>query len=128
MSQEANSKSDCETGEMDINNYDVILERMPEMEEWHGVRFDHLSAVYDRGDKTLRIFCEVHPTKGVKLKYNIDFIIVMYDKKERIVGRNHSYLAKSEFYNFEVVELGLYDLTPKKLEQVGKIKVFPAKW
>lgn len=98
------------------------------MEEWHGVRFDHLSAGYNRSDEMLKIFCEVYPAKGMQLKYDIDFIIVVYDKEENIVARNHSYLVKDDFYNFEVVELTLCELSYKKMEQIGRIKVFPSKW
>ncbi len=117
-----------EAEKKDASDCDGLLERMPEMEAWHGVRFEHLTALYDRAERKITIYGEMRPISGCKLKHNTDVIVVVYDKTGRIVERNHLYVSKDKFYSFQVIELGLYDLTPKKRANIDKILVYPAEW
>ena len=116
------------TGKKEASVYDELLERMPGMEAWHGIRLDRLSAIYDREERELRIYCEVHPASGNKLKHDVDLIMVMYDKNDRIVDRSHTYLTKEKFFGFAVEELSFYNLSPRKLKNIGRIRVYPAAW
>lgn len=110
----------------EASDYDALLERMPGLEEWHGIRFDRISAKYDRKERALTSYCEVHPVTGKKLKHKIDHIAVVYDQNDRIVGRNHVILRKEVFDGFDAMELGLYGSSSAKLAKIGKIRVYPA--
>lgn len=112
----------------DASNYDALLERALELEEWHGIQLDHLSAIYSRSEHKLTIYCEMRPLKGAKLKHNISISVVVYDANDRIINREHILVRKEEFYGFEVEQITLFDLTPKKIAAFKKIKVYPATW
>ncbi|MEG2366291.1 MAG: hypothetical protein RSB29_06030 [Alistipes sp.] len=118
--------SENQTNKSEVReDYDSLIERMPEMEQEMGVRLESLSAVYNPERKALSIFCEVYPTKGQCLKNNISILAVIYDLKQRIIGKESYYLLESEFKRFNVCELSFFDLTPRKMAQISRIKVFP---
>lgn len=112
----------------DPGDYDALLERAPELEAWHGIVLDHLTAQYDRSDRQLNVFCEIRPAEGPKLKHGIELLAVLYDHNGRIIERDRSLLGKDKFFGFEIVQLTFCNLTPKKMMTLQKIKVFPAKW
>lgn len=112
----------------EASDYDALLERMPELEECRGIRVDRILPKYDRKERLLTIYCEVHPVTGKKLKHNIDLIPVVSDQNDRIVDRNHVILRKEDFYGFDVMELGLYGLSPAMWMKSGKARVYPAAW
>lgn len=41
---------------------------------------------------------------------------------------NYVIVQKDRFYGFEVEEIEFSGLTPRKLANIRKIKVYPAKW
>ncbi|MEG2614476.1 MAG: hypothetical protein RR996_05470, partial [Alistipes sp.] len=73
----------------------------------------------------LSIFCEVYPTKGQCLQNNISILAVIYDLKQRIIGKESDDLWEGELNKFNVCELSFFDLTPRKMAQISRIKVFP---
>lgn len=116
------------TEKKDPGNLDALLERAPELESWHGIVLDHPTAQYDRRERELTVFCELRPAEGPKLKHNIELFAVVYDENDRIIARESCLMNKEKFYGFEVQNLTFYDLTPKKMAAVRKIKLYPAKW
>lgn len=112
----------------DASNCDALLERAPELETEHGIVFDHLSAQYNRPERELTVFCEMRPVSGPKLKYDLKLFAVLYDANDRIVARRYSVVQKDRFYGFEVGEIEFSGLTPRKMANIQKIKVYPTKW
>lgn len=115
-------------GKTDANNYDALLERAPELEEWLGIVLDHLTAQYNRPERALTVFCEMRPVSGPKLKYDMKLFAVVYDADDRIVDREYVLVEKDRFYGFEVEKIEFSGLTPQKMANIRKIKVYPAKW
>lgn len=115
-----------QTEKRDASNYDALLERAPEPEEWHGIRLGRLSAHYDRSERALTVFCEIHPAKGPKLKHSLHLNAVLYDKDGRILSQEYGFISQNDFYGFEIVKVGFYGLPPKKMSNIGRIKVYPA--
>lgn len=114
-----------QTEKRDPSNYDALLERAEELETWHGIRFERLSVHYDRSEHELYVFCEIRPTNGQKLKHDIKINVAIYDLCDRIIAQNQSYALKEEFYGFTIVQIKFYYLAPKKMANIGKIKVYP---
>lgn len=112
----------------DSSNCDDLLERSPELEAWHGIALEHLSATYDRRERTLTVFCEIRPETGPKLKHDMKLHVALYDQEERITAQNYMCFNKEKFFGFEVARIAFFDLPPKKRATLGKIKIFPAKW
>ncbi|MEG1405537.1 MAG: hypothetical protein RSC34_02870 [Alistipes sp.] len=106
-------------------DYDSLIELMPEMEQEMKIRLESLSAVYSPENEALSIFCEVYPTQGQCLKNNISILAVIYDLKQRIIGKESNDLWEGELKKFNVCELSFFDLTPRKMAQISRIKVFP---
>lgn len=115
-----------QTENRDTSNYDALLERAGELELWHGIRVDRLSAHYDRNGEELAVFGEIRPVDGSRLNHSLYLNAVLYDKSGRIVSQQNAYLSQEDFYGFEVVKIGFYGLTPEKMSEIGKIKVYPA--
>lgn len=115
-------------GKRDASNYDALLERAPELEAQHGIVLDHLSAQYNRPERELTVFCEIRPVSGPKLKYDMKLFAVVYDADDRIVAREYAIVQKDRFYGFEVEKIEFSCLTPKKMANIQKIKVYPTKW
>lgn len=117
-----------QTEKKDPGNLDALLERAPELESWHGIVLDHPTAQYDRRERELTVFCELRPAEGPKLKHNTQFVVVIYDQNDRILARDNALISKDNFYGFEVMSLSFFDLAPKKVNAIKKIKIYPAKW
>lgn len=109
-------------------NLDALLERAPELESWHGIALDHPTAQYDRRERELTVFCELRPAEGPKLKHNTQFVVVIYDQNDRILARDNALISKDNFYGFEAMSHSFFDLAPKKMTTIKKIKIYPAKW
>lgn len=116
------------TEKKDPGNLDALLERAPELESWHGIVLDHPTAQYYRRERELTVFCELRPAEGPKLKHDIQLVVVIYDQNDRILARDNALISKDNFYGFEVMSLSFFDLAPKKITPIKKIKIYPAKW
>lgn len=112
----------------DASNCDALLERATELEEWLGIKLDPASIHYDRSERLITVFCEMHPTTGLKLKQNIRLLAAVYDGNGRVIAQEDRTLCKDNFYSFEIIEIHFFDITPKKLSNIQKIKVYPTKW
>lgn len=82
------------TGKTDANNYDALLERAPELEEWLGIVLDHLTAQYNRPERALTVLFEMRPVSGAKLKYDMKLFAAVYDADDRIAARELCNRAK----------------------------------
>lgn len=107
---------------------DALLQRAPELEAWHGIVLDHLSADYDRPEQTLTVFCEIRPETGPELKHNIELNAVLYDGNGRIMAQETVLFRKSNFYGFDIVSITFNEITPKQRPLLGKIRIYPSKW
>lgn len=116
------------TEKRDASNCDALLERAPELEEWLGIKLDPASIHYDRSDRQISVFCEMHPATGLKLKQNIRLFAAVYDVNGRIIAQEDRLISKDDFYSFKILEFGFYNITPKKLSNIKKIKIYPTKW
>lgn len=108
--------------------YDTLIERMPEMEEAMKIALGSVSVVYKGSGQIICIYGEVRPATGSELSFSVELHAVLYDRSGRIIGKSKRVLWKDYFFGLDIMELCFADITPKKMNEIGKIKLFPTKY
>lgn len=107
--------------------YDTLIERMPEMEEAMKITFGSISVVYNGPEQMICIYGEVRPATGMKLPFSVELNAVLYDRSGRIIDKCERVLWEDDFFGLDIMELRFTDITLNKINEIGKIKLFPTK-
>ncbi len=107
---------------------DIPIERIPAHEEYWGVSLEGITAKieYDPEEATyaMTVFGDARSLGKGKLQRDIEIVLTVFDDRKGVIGRAHSVLFKSDFFEFDSFKIHILDL---KI-QPHRARLVPSGW